>query len=116
VLEWVDYKGYRILVLHADHLADDKVLEAIGEFEQAILRTPSGVRVRSVASTIGVRVSGAMRDRWNQFVECTQHVDHIRANVGAVGFSRVVASLLAPDIYFATSMEDALEHLVSKGG
>jgi len=114
MLEWIESEGFRILVMHAENLPDDKVLEAIGEFEQAVLRTPPGVRLLSIANTSGDRITTAMRDRWSQFLDRTRHVDHIRTNVGAQGFGRVVAGLLVPDIYFAKSMDDAVQYLVKK--
>lgn len=114
MLGWVTHKGKQILVGRFAGLTDAASIDLIGEAEREILKP--GAEPRSVLFlTCGATtMNDRLIQRWKEFGDATKGVVKATALEGLPFFVRAVAKLMKPDMYFASSEEDALDWLAER--
>jgi hypothetical protein len=115
-VEFMSYKGKRILCVNSAGLSEAECLTAFEEMKQALLKEGTGVLV--LADVTHLKMSKAVVDKAKEAVAATKAIgieDKPNAVVGLTGLQKAVAQLFASQkIYYADTLEQAKEWLVKE--
>ena len=117
-VQWIEYRGKKILVSNYSGLEEKEQVKAMDETRQELLKQPAGSQALTVTDVSNARSTAATRDKAKELEAAIKEkgfVSHT-AIVGVSGWQKVMAQLIKPDSYFATSIEDAKDWLVRQAG
>jgi methanogenic corrinoid protein MtbC1 len=114
-VEWITYKGKRILVVNGPGLNEAQYIEAMEEMKQEVLKEKDGALV--LANVSGLDMTKAVVNKSREVVNATKEAGiPNRANVvvGLTGLQKAVAQLFGRGVHFVDSVEQAKELLVKE--
>ena len=114
-VEWITYKGKRILVVNGPGLKEAQYIEAMEEMKQEVLKEKDGALV--LANVSGLDMTKAVVNKSREVVNATKEAGiPNRANlvVGLTGLQKAVAQLFGRGVHFVDSVEQAKELLVKE--
>jgi methanogenic corrinoid protein MtbC1 len=114
-VEWIDYKGKRILVVNGPGLSEAQYLEAMEEMKQEVLKERDGALVLANITKIGM--TKAVVDKSKEVVDATKEAgipERTTAVVGLTGLQKAVAQLFGRGVHFLDTVEQAKELLVKE--
>ena len=114
-VEWITYKGKRILVVNGPGLKEAQYIEAMEEMKQEVLKEKDGALV--LANVSGLDMTKAVVNKSREVVNATKEAGiPNRANVvvGLTGLQKAVAQLFGRGVHFVDTVEQAKELLVKE--
>jgi len=114
-VEWITYKGKRILVVNGPGLGEAQYIEAMEEMKQEVLKEKDGALV--LANVSGLDMTKAVVNKSREVVNATKEAGiPNRANVvvGLTGLQKAVAQLFGRGVHFVDTVEQAKELLVKE--
>ena len=114
-VEWITYKGKRILVVNGPGLKEAQYIEAMEEMKQEVLKEKDGALV--LANVSGLDMTKAVVNKSKEVVNATKEAGiPNRANVvvGLTGLQKAVAQLFGRGVHFVDTVEQAKELLVKE--
>ena len=114
-VEWITYKGKRILVVNGPGLKEAQYIEAMEEMKQEVLKEKDGALV--LANMSGLDMTKAVVNKSREVVNATKEAGiPNRANVvvGLTGLQKAVAQLFGRGVHFVDTVEQAKELLVKE--
>jgi methanogenic corrinoid protein MtbC1 len=114
-VEWITYKGKRILVVNGPGLNEAQYIEAMEEMKQEVLKEKDGALV--LANVSGLDMTKAVVNKSREVVNATKEAGiPNRANVvvGLTGLQKAVAQLFGRGVHFVDTVEQAKELLVKE--
>jgi hypothetical protein len=114
-VEWITYKGKRILVVNGAGLKEAQYIEAMEEMKQEVLKEKDGALV--LANVTGIGMTKGVIDKSKEVVEATEKAgipNRLNVVVGLTGLQRAVAQLFGRGVRFVNTIEQAKELLVKE--
>jgi hypothetical protein len=114
-VQFIVYKGKRILHTNAAGLEEGEFLLALEEMKQALLK--EGVETLALTDVTGLNMSKAFVNKAkevNAAVEKTPGWGRPSALVGLTGLQKAVAQLFGRGVHYANTIEEAKEWLVKE--
>ena len=114
-VEWITYKGKRILMVNAAGLSEAKYIEAMEEMKQEILKEKKGPLV--LANVTGIGMTKGIINKSKEVTKATEEAgipNKANVVVGLTGVQRAVAQLFGRGIHFVDTVEEAKELLVKE--
>jgi hypothetical protein len=115
-VNWIKYKGKRIL--HVDHssLSEDEHQAVISLAIEAMIELPEGSELLDIADFTGTPVTQAKRKKLKELATVRQRLTGATVVVGLSGFGKAMAGLLNPGMKYLDSVEEAKDWLVEQAG
>ncbi|MBN2532945.1 MAG: hypothetical protein JXB88_08640 [Spirochaetales bacterium] len=115
-IQWLEHKGKRILYVDYSGLfAGPEYLELIGEMEKEILKYMNKPgSIYTITNVAGSHVNDEVKKRFDAMVRNTMGISKARAIVGIMGIQKLIARAIKKDVYFAGSIEEAKDWLVTR--
>ncbi len=116
-VQFITYKGKRMLHTNAVGLEEAEFLVALEEMKQALLK--EGQDTLALTDVTGLSATKAFVKKAkevNAAVEKTPGWGRPSAVVGLTGLQKAVAQLLGRGVYYANTIEEAKEWLVKEDG
>lgn len=114
VVKWITYKGKAILVARFGGLSDTDALRVIDDAQREILKHAAEPRSVLFLSCGATRLNEQLTQRWKAFAAATDATVKATAVEGLPFFVRAVATLMKPNMYFASSERAALDWLAKR--
>ena len=114
VVEWVTHKGKTILVARFGGLSDTDALRVIDKVQREILKHAAKPRSVLFLSCGATRLNEPLTQRWKTFAAATDATVKATAVEGLPFFARAVATLMKPNMHFASSERAALDWLAKR--
>jgi methanogenic corrinoid protein MtbC1 len=114
-VEWITYKGKRILVVNGPGLKEAQYIEAMEEMKQEVLKEKDGALV--LANVSGLDMTKAVVNKSREVVNATKEAgipNRANAVVGLTGLQKAVAQLFGRGVHFVDTVEQAKELLVKE--
>ncbi len=112
-IEWVDYKGKRILRCDYSGLLGEKHVEFIEEVKKTMSELPAGTELLVLADVTGTHTTARIKEKYEELTAIRDRFGGHDAAIGITGLMRIIANVVKKDIYFGKSEQDAKEWLVS---
>ena len=112
-LSWIEHKGAKILYVDYSGLSEKEFVQTIEEFKNELLKQAPG-SVVTLSNTADTYITSAVRDKFQELNEQTRGISKGAAGIGITGFKKVLAGLVKSDMYFADSLEEAIEWLAEQ--
>ena len=114
-VQFITYKGKRILHTNAAGLEEAEFVVALEEMKQALLKEGEGTL--ALADVTGLKLTKAFVEKAkevNAAIEKTPGWGRPSAIVGITGLQKAVAQLFSRGVYYANTIEEAKEWLVKE--
>lgn len=114
-VQYITYKGRRILFTNAAGLAEAECLVALEEMKQALIKEGEGTP--TLADLTGLRNTKALIDKAREAdaaVKATGVKYRPSAVVGLSGLQKAVAQMFGKGVHYADTVEEAKEWLVKE--
>ena len=114
-VEWITYKGKRILVVNGAGLKEAQYIEAMEEMKQEVLKEKDGALV--LANVTGIGMTKGVIDKSKEVVEATEKAgipNRLNVVVGLTGLQKAVAQLFGRGVRFVDTIEQAKELLIKE--
>ena len=115
-VDWITYKGKRILMVNGAGLGEAKYIEAMEEMKQEILKEKDGALV--LANVTGIGMTKGVIDKSKEVVEATEKAgipNRLNVVVGLTGLQKAVAQLFGRGVRFVDTVDQAKELLAKEG-
>jgi hypothetical protein len=114
-VEWITYKGKRILVVNGAGLKEAQYIEAMDQMKREILKEKDGALV--LANVSGIAMTKGVIDKSKEVTKATDEAGiPLRGNavVGLTGLQKAVAQLFGRGVHFVDTVDQAKELLVKE--
>ena len=114
-VEWITYKGKRILVVNGAGLKEAQYIEAMDQMKREILKEKDGALV--LANVSGIAMTKCVIDKSKEVTKATDEAGiPLRGNavVGLTGLQKAVAQLFGRGVHFVDTVDQAKELLVKE--
>ena len=114
-MEWITYKGKRILVVNGAGLSEAQYIEAMEEMKQEVLKEKDGALVLVDVSRINM--TKAVVDKSKEVTNATKKAgipDRANVVVGLTGLQKAVAQLFGRGVHFVDTVEEGKEWAVKE--
>jgi len=114
-VEWITYKGKRILVVNGAGLSEAQYIEAMEEMKQEVLKEKDGALVLVDVSRINM--TKAVVDKSKEVTNATKKAgipDRANVVVGLTGLQKAVAQLFGRGVHFVDTVEEGKEWAVKE--
>ncbi len=114
-VQWITYKGKRILFLNAKGLREAEYMVAMEEMRQELLKERDGVLV--LVDATGTEMTTQTTNKAKEIATATKDKgipDKPSVVVGLTGLQRAVAQLFGRGIHFSGTIEEAKDWLVKE--
>lgn len=115
-VQWIEYKGKRILFNNFAGLAGAEYMAAVEASQQELQKLPDGTHYLSLTDTTHVTLTAEMSAKGREVMAMVKKkkLVPVAAIVGISGIAATVAKLVQPTMYFAKTLEEAKEWLVAQ--
>jgi len=116
-VKWIEHNGTKVLLSDCSKCDEQQYLEIVGEMEAELLKCQPGPSWPLIVDVTDSTMTKTTSDRGKKTVVLLSQAGVMTrtAMVGVTGIKRVIAQAISKDVYFARSMEDALEFVTSEG-
>jgi hypothetical protein len=113
-VEWIEYKGNRILLCNFSNFNEQQYLDGVDEMEKELLNQPQGSRLLHIVDVTDSTMTQKTSDRGKKTVELLSKagIATLTAMVGITGIKKIIAKAISKDVYFAKDMDSAKDWLI----
>ncbi|MBN1411427.1 MAG: hypothetical protein JW969_11335 [Spirochaetales bacterium] len=115
-IEWIEYKGQKILFCDFSNYDENQYLEGVDLMEKELLKQGEGSKLKLLIDVLNSHMTQKTSDRGKKTVEILTKADivAVTAMVGITGVKRIIASAISKDVFFAKDKESAKEWLIKQ--
>ena len=114
-IQWIDYKGKKILFCDMSNAQGDELLKATKDYRDKVLACPPGpilVLLDFTNASLDKTAASVAHDVEKQ--EKEKGIEKTAACIGMTGIKKIIVQGVKRDLYLANTLEEAKEWLVSQ--
>ena len=113
-VKWIEYKGYTISYRDFSSLEGEPYFQAMDEAVEQLKDLTPGSMILTLTDVSNTHVTRELQAKQRELETACNRFQPIHAAVGLTGIMKIIAKAFKSTIFFANSIEEAKEYLISE--